>query len=254
MKKTMVWVGFFIGFQISVNAQSSETTSKIFIQKNNGDIIYAPTIEYKTPLFKKSYLAYGNDKIDASEVKFYQILDDYYINLKPVGKGFARRIIEGKINLYEQTTMNAAPMWGPSPAGFSVGMTSTTSHTSRYYNFGFEDAKVANYKNLMIDMKDNENSIASLARYQKNRNKRTLWYVIGGIAMVGGILTATKGTGETTQSYNFDTGRLETVESTEIRPVNLTIGILGFATIITTYVISRKKTDHIKEAILIYNQ
>lgn len=244
MGKIIIYM--LLSIQFTAYAQEFNTTSKHFIYKYNGEIINAKSIDYKAPLFKKSYLQYDGHEMDTKEVQFYQVEHGFFINLKNIRKGFAERIIKGKINLYEQTTTTTT--WTNN--GFGPGMPMTTTNTTRYYNFGFGEVKTANYDNLMTDMQDNAKSIEHLSKYQKTKNRRTIWYVIGGAAMLGGMLTAIEKTGE---SY-FDTQQFETVEETKIKPVNLTIGLAGFATIIATAINSRKKPDYIKEAVLIYNE
>lgn len=251
MKKLLFSLTLLFVCQIAMQAQEIDD-NKTYLYKYNGEVIYTNFIEYRTPLLKKSYLKYENNKINATEVKFYNTEGGFYVNLKGPGRGFAERIIKGRINYFEQA--NQVTMTQPTAGGFGMSMTTTSTVYSYFYNKKYEAPKRATYDNLIVDLADNPKSVLFLKKHKTVKSKRALWYVVGGIAMVAGILTAAKKTGEFSRGYNPDTGRIEDIEKTELRPVNLTIGLAGFATIITTYLKSRKKKDYIRESILIYNE
>lgn len=86
------------------------------------------------------------------------------------------------------TYNNAAPI--NNMRGIGLGGTSTTQNY--YYNSGFNSLKVATYKNLSVDLQRNPKSIVYLKKRQNAKKKRTMAYVLGGIAMVAGILTSAK--------------------------------------------------------------
>ncbi len=227
--------------------------NKNFIYKTNGEVIYGRNIDYKTPLFKKKYLLIDDVKIFSKEVKFYKSERGFFGSLENIRSGFAQRIMKGKINYFEQVTMSnstAMPMNG----GFGMTMSTPTTSISNFYNMGYEPLKSANYENLIVDLKSNVKSVLYLEKYHNAKKKRTLGYVLGGIAMAAGILTSTKKTGETNRSFNPNTGRIEDTAATEIKPVNLVIGLAGFGTIIANYLSSRKKRDYIRRAIETYNE
>ena len=107
---------------------------------------------------------------------------------------------------------------------------------------------------MSIDLKDNLESINYLNKHQDAKKKRTLAYVLGGIAALVGILTSGKKTGETTTSFNYMTGAFETVDKTELRPLNLTIVLVGLGEVAATALSSKKKKQYIQKAIELYNE
>lgn len=232
-------------------AQEKIDESKYFIHTYDGEIIYTKYIDYKTPLFKRNYFKINGEKIEERVVKFYRAENGFFGNIKDFGGGFAERIIKGKINLFEH--INTYTTNVPNANGFGSPMMTTNTVVNRYYNSGYNSLKVADYENLSVELASNSKSIEILNDFHTAKKKRVMWYVIGGVATVVGILTAGKKTGEYERTFNHNTGWYENTPVTEIRPVNLTIGLLGFATVVGTYISSLKKKDHIKKAIMIYN-
>ncbi|WP_139957054.1 hypothetical protein [Flavicella sediminum] len=251
MKKIIMLLGVFIS--IFEMASQEIDTNRNFVFKTNGEIVYGRYITSKNPIFKKDYLVIDDQKILNTEVQFYKSDSGFFGRVGKGNAGFAERIVKGKVNFFEQiSTSYAAPM--PMAGGFGMSMGRTSTTITNYYNKGFESLKLANYDNLIIDLKDNAESVVYLEKFHKAKGKRTLAYVLGGIAMVAGILTASKKTGETTRGYNQDTNRIEDMPVTELKPVNLAIGLAGFGTIIATYLSSRKKRDYVRKAIEVYNE
>ena len=252
MKKTIHLLLILLTFTLS-NAQEIDE-SKNFIYKTDGSIVYGKHLSYKTPVFKENYFDLDSLKIKSKNVKFYKFGEDFFGSIQEGRSSFARRTIKGKINYYTLTNIHyAAPI--PNAGGFG-GMTSgtTTTNNSYYYNTDYNSLKVANYENLSIDLQSNSESIVYLKKYHNAKKKRTIAYVLGGIAMVAGILTAAEKTGETTNSFNPNTGNFETSDVTKLRPVNLAIGLIGFGTIVTTIISSKKKKQYIQKAIEVYNE
>ena len=251
MKKALPLLIILLAYTIS-NAQEIDE-SKNFIYKTDGSVLYGKSISFKTPLLKANYFELDNLTIKSKEVKFYKSGEDFFGNTQSSGSNFARRIIKGKINYYKLTTSSySAPMPNPGGMGF-YGGGSTTSE-SFYYNTGYNTLKVADYENLSVDLQSNSESIVYLDKFKNAKTKRTLAYVFGGIAAVAGILTAGKKTGETTNSFNPNTGNFETTDVMEIRPVNLAIGLLGFGTVAVTALTGKKKKEYIRKAIEVYNE
>lgn len=160
-------------------------------------------------------------------------------------------MIKGRINYYELSSSYSATAF--TQGGFG-GWFIQGSNSSYYYNRGFNTLKAANYENLSIDLNDNLESINYLNKHQDAKKKRTLAYVLGGIAVLVGILTSGKKTGETTTSFNYMTGAFETVDKTELRPLNLTIGLVGLGEVAATALSSKKKKQYIQKTIEVYNE
>ena len=252
MKKTIQLL--FILFPIIISNAQEIDESKNFIYKTDGSILYGKHISYQTPVFKENYFNLDSLTIKSKDVKFYKSGEVFFGSIQNGKSSFARRTIKGKINYYELTgTSYSTPI--PNAGGFGgpVSFGGTTAN-SYYYNTGFNSLKIANYENLSIDLQGNSKSIVYLKKYHNAKKKRTIAYVLGGVAMVVGTLTAAKKTGETTNSYNPNTGRYETTDVTELRPVNLAIGLAGFGTIITNLISSQKKKQYIQKAIEVFNE
>ena len=200
---------------------------------------------------KKNYFNLDSLKIESKDVKFYKSGEGFFGSTRGGGESFARRTIKGKVNYYvlNGTYHNMAPLNNMGGIGFG----STSSTQSYYYNTEFNSLKVANYENLSVDLRKNPKSIVYLEKYNNAKKKRTIAYVIGGIAMVAGILTSAKKTGETTTSFNPNSGGFEESNVTELRPVNLVIGLAGFGTVVATMLSSKKKKKYILKAIEEYN-
>lgn len=229
--------------------------SKNFLMFYGGGIKYVDgLIRTKSPFFKKSYFEVNDQKYDLASVQFYNNSGSFYGNTYQANGAnvFAERILRGKVNYFEAiTTGYSAPMMNAN-GQFSGG--GSYSKKSRYYNKGFGPLKKANYANLANDLVDNQESMLLLQRYNKVSNREVIIYVIAGIATVAGILTAGEKTGEQNENFNPSTGRYETQDEYKLKPVNLTIGLIGFTTCIVNYFKSKKKYDYLEDAIYMYNK
>ncbi|PQJ21567.1 hypothetical protein [Tenacibaculum sp. SG-28] len=189
LKKTIQLLIAVLTFVINAKAQEIDE-SKNFIYKTDGSILYGVNLEYRTPMFKKNYFKLDSLTINSEDVKFYKSGVNFFGSTKGSGSSFALRTIQGKINYYTLTSTynNSAPINNTGGIGF--GGTSTTQNY--YYNSGFNPLKIANYENLSVDLQTNPKSILYLKKYHNAKKNRTLAYVLGGIAMVAGILTSAK--------------------------------------------------------------
>lgn len=243
MKKKIRLLTILMTISIS-NAQEIDE-NKNFIYKNDETILYGKTISHNTPPLKGNYFKIDSLTIKSKDVRFYKSGEYFYGNTQNSQSSFAIRIIKGRINYYELSSSYSAPAF--TQVGFGGGFVQG-SNSSYYYSRGFNTLKAANYENLSIDLKDNLESINYLNKHQDAKKKRTLAYVLGG------ILTSGKKTGETTTSFNYMTGAFETVDKTELRPLNLTIGLVGFGVVVATALSSKKKKQYIQKAIEVYNE
>lgn len=236
---------------ISISNAQEIDENKNFIYKNDETILYGKSISYNTPPFQGNYFKIDSLTIKSKDVRFYKSGEYFYGNTQNSQSSFAIRIIKGRINYYELNISYSVPTFthGVFGRGFVQG-----SNSSYYYNRGFNTLKAANYENLSIDLKDNLESINFLNKHQVAKQKRTLTYVLGGIAELVGILTSGKKTGKKTTSFNFMTNTFETVDETELQPLNLSIGLVGFGVVVATALSSKKKKQYIQKAIEVYNE
>lgn len=212
-------------------------------------------IRTREPWFKSSYFKLSSgEEIEFSKIQFYNDGSGFYGNTKTANQtnSFAQRILKGKVNYFEELIeVSSAPMMGAN--GMWMGGGSSTK-IRRFYNRGYGPLKKANYDNLVEDLVDNQESMLLLANYKKIRDRKVLIYVISGIASVAGLLTAFEGTGEYEESYNFETNRNETTEKYNVKPLNLTIGIVGIITGFVNYYKSRRNSEKLEDAIYAYNK
>ncbi|MDO3693735.1 hypothetical protein QVZ41_02595 [Wenyingzhuangia sp. chi5] len=211
-------------------------------------------VRVKSPFLGKQKVEADGVEYNISTVQFYKSGEDFYGNIYNATNrnSFARRILKGKVNYYEsESAVYNAPAMGPN--GQFMGGGGYSTRVDRYYNKGFGPMKKANYENLVVDLVDNQESLLLLQSYKKVRNREIFTYVFAAAATLGGLLTAFEGTGEMKSGYNFDTNRYETYEEKKIKPVNLTIGLLGLTTGIINYFTSKKKYRYLEDSIQVYN-
>lgn len=174
---------------ISIGNAQEIDENKNFIYKNDETILYGKTISHNTPPLKGNYFKIDSLTIKSKDVRFYKSGEYFCGNTQNSQSSFAIRIIKGGINYYELSSSYSAPAF--TQGGFGGGFVQG-SNSSYYYNRGFNTLKAANYENLSIDLKDNLESINYLNKHQDAKKKRTLAYVLGGIAALVGILTSGK--------------------------------------------------------------
>lgn len=153
--------------------------SEYFIELENGKMILGE-FEEKHPIFAKIYfLTSDENRIELEEVKSYKNEDGFFHKVPdPFSTtAFARRIVEGKIDLFSKKVSQSIPMSG---AG---GFTSFSPGFSFEYDIAFfkKNGEIlkANYPNLKIAINDNQNCVEYLNKY------KTLNYVQGGLIITG---------------------------------------------------------------------
>jgi hypothetical protein len=244
---------------VAQNAINKELRNPNYIQKFNGDVQYSKKIEIRKKAFKNPYFELDSTTIACSEVKTFQSDDGFFINLKNSYPGqrsdteFAQRSIEGKINAFTHTSIRTAYM----PSNGVDGMPNfvPTQSKSVYYTKGTSRLKTATLYHLKRDLSDHSIAFNYLSKYENAKEKRMITYIVSGLAAVIGILSASEKTGESSESFNMETGRFETVEKTTLKPYNLAIGLGGFVTFVVTSIRgSKEKGKFAEEAILLYNE
>ncbi|WP_242926200.1 hypothetical protein [Pontibacter vulgaris] len=188
MKKILTLLLFAVVFCLQANAQNEPNQQgRYYVQLQNGQIVYADKLKFKTPIFKQDYFLLNDSmqfRLDA--VKAYQNADGYYAR---VGYGsranaFAKRILHGpRISKYYTTTYDYYNM-GYSPYGYGMGAPSRR----RVYFFSKDDGPLQsfNYGNLQEALSDNASSMVMLKRYKSERFLTTGLSVLGaGIAAFG---------------------------------------------------------------------
>lgn len=240
MKKNLTLIAMII----LINNLSYCQNQKYFTRLFSGETIYAINIEFISKTFSKSYFLVNGNEIQKETVKFYKNYDGFFVNTKNLNlsgtSNFAKREISGNINLFgkEYTTYTTAM----DSNGMMMGGFATNATISYYYNKGeFGDLKKSNYKNLKVDLSDNPNSMSHLNKFKSVKQRETLLYFLGGAIMTVGVSSLINKTSNVPEDVTPKTGGSFAI-----------IGI-GFGTLITNYLTTKNKHDHIKNAIETYN-
>lgn len=270
MKKIIAVMLFFCVFiaHAQDNEETRETLEEIvarqnenknFIQLKTGAIFYFNSyIEKTQPFLGSSKLKVEGNEYDLDDVESYKVGTQFYKSTDAVFgacTSFAERIDVGKINIYKSyhTVYNAgAPMMG---VGGGMMMTYGGGASTKevyYYNKGNFPLKSMTYDNLVDDLVENQESMILLQTYKKAKNKEILWYVIGGAAAIGGILTAGEKTGDTVTEFDPQFG-LQEKDEVGLKPLNFGIAVGGLITIAINYLANRDNPNYLQEAIHKYN-
>jgi hypothetical protein len=168
----------------------------------------------------------------------------------PSSLPIAEKTVNGKINLYSSATPNTNfnSSSGYSGTNYRAGRFGTTyagpsplavaMAKQNFYNFGYGPVKVANYKNLSLDLVSNSESMALLSKYKKtNRNQNIFFAATTLSTLTAMILVLLPKNNETSgfppASYVFMGASV------------------GFG--ITTFVLANKKSKYLKASIESYN-
>ena len=187
MKKLLIVVMACYG----LNARSQTNESKNFLYLYSDSTIYAQRIRLGPDFTGSWALRVDSRRMPTKEVKFFQDNNGFYANTKNLNfsgaSSFAERIIDGKINLYQQVFYEDVPYEGDDHR-FS-GVRREVVNTRMFFNKGFSDLKRVNYDNLSLAMSDNQQSLDLLKSYRKSMNAGTAMYVAAGATALGCIAT-----------------------------------------------------------------
>jgi len=122
-------------FRIGSYGYQGDTTEKRnFLLKNDGSKIYGENIKkIYHPGFSKTDISIDNQTFPTSEIKGYQEANIFYLRYK----GYVKRIIHGKLNVYEMTLEEVR--------GTTGNLTSFTKY--KYFMQRGEDEKLQRIKN-----------------------------------------------------------------------------------------------------------
>lgn len=181
----------------ALNARSQVNESENFIRLYSDSTIYAQKIRLR-PDFSGSWaLRADSRKVPLERVKFFNNEDGFYANTRKLNLfgevSFAERIIDGKINLYQQV------VYEPIPFDMDYyrfrDRRRETVNSRMFFNKGMADLQKVNYDNLSKAMANNPESLDLLKSYRKSRQTSTIMYIAGGSALLAGMITLVTGTG-----------------------------------------------------------
>ncbi len=209
----------------------AQKSSLRFIELENGQKISSKEVRYVNPPFKRPYLLVDNEsRFQISTVKSYQNERGYFLkgSLPPQGEtGFAKRVLEGKISVYEKTTV--AYMTGPYAYG---GV-----HRSDYYTKGKAGFRRVNIRNLAIDLSDNPTSRSHVKKAKNTGVIQSIFYGLGAACIVYGIASfASQDHSQVDGGPNF--------------PPTLIAAPICF---LIPLPLNATKKDHLNKAITLYN-
>lgn len=188
MKKLLIVVMACYG----LNARAQVDESKNFLYLYSDSVIFAKRISLRADVFNTLQLRADSRRVSTDRVKFFNNQDGFFANTRQVTFGrrsaFSERIIEGRINLYQQLAYE--PYRYENEYGYGSRYSRPeTVEMNMYYNKGYGDLKKVNYNNLKQDMADRAESMDLLKRYRKNINTARTLYIAGGASVVAGLVT-----------------------------------------------------------------
>lgn len=193
MKKLLIIVMACYG----LNARSQVNESRNFVHLYSDSTVYAQKIRLRPDFMGSWTLRADSRRIPTERVKFFSNEDGFFANTRKLNffgeVSFAERIMDGKINLYQEV------IYDPVPFEFDYyrfrDRRRETVNTRMFYNKGLSDLKRVNYDNLRADMADNQKSLDFLEGYRKSRRTGTIMYVAAGAAFIASAVTLLSGSG-----------------------------------------------------------
>ncbi|WP_199136498.1 hypothetical protein [Pedobacter sp. ASV12] len=191
MKKLLIIVMACYG----LNARSQVNESKNYLYLYSDSTIHAQKVRLRPNFLGSWVLSADSRSVPLGQVKFFNNERGFFANTRQLNffgeASFAERIIEGKINLYQQIVYQDIPYDGVDYR-FS-GYRREPVSRRMFYNKGFADLKRVNYANLSTDMADNPQSLDLLKSYRKSMTTGTVMYVAAGAAILAGVVTLVSG-------------------------------------------------------------
>ncbi|GAB3824748.1 hypothetical protein GCM10028895_33520 [Pontibacter rugosus] len=180
-----------LGLLLSYMGFAQTGNGQFFVQLQNGQIVYANKLQYKSPIFKSNHFLLDDSlKFNPSMVSVFQNEDGYYARVEAGNSydSFAKRIMDGpRIDRF-YTTRTTYDGYGYSPYGYGYG--GARSSRKRIYFFSKDEGPLylMEFDNLETALADNASSMALLGRYRKDKLINTGVSIVGaGLLAVGAI-------------------------------------------------------------------
>ena len=155
----------------------------------SGEIVNGLELKYEAPSLKQAQFYMDGSSYSSDEVKFFQNSHGFFANLAKIHGGnserYALRIRKGAMSLYEEIEME---VYGGDElkTGEEATMQDPLLATGKmfdYYNIQDQPVREANYRNLVVDLKDNTESMKHLKRYRNYK-----WLQMGLIGLGSGVV------------------------------------------------------------------
>jgi hypothetical protein len=204
-----------------------------FAYLTSGKIIEGTTVELNRSLLARPSISVDDLKMKLSEVKFYQGRKGFHANIGKIGFlstriNFAKKIVDGEINLYE-----FEKTYVHNNGRTSYMNSYTTKKTYSYYNKGFGDVRKATYENLSLELRGNPLALSELKKYQTQKY-RALGLYAGGVLLVASSIFS-----------------LNRSQEPNLGHAGLLVG--GAVLYWSGYLVSRKKHKYLRTAVAMYN-
>ncbi len=186
MKKLLIIVMACYG----LNARAQVDGSRDFVYLFSDSIVYAKKVRLNPDLSGGWQVRADSRRILNDRIKFFNNDDGFFANTRQMNplriSSFSERIIEGRINLYQQTEYE--------PLGYGrrhryVRNTPQNVDHRMFYNKNYTDLKRVNYQNLRQDMADHPESIDLLNRYRRSVNTKKAMYTAAALSIVGSFIS-----------------------------------------------------------------
>jgi hypothetical protein len=208
MKLKFIFLIILFLLQYPMQAQVDSLSKQFDINGINSNFVYL----YSNQLFLTNYLDLKEDPqpynppnlfTDSSSyplhrVKFYQIENIIFANVSllvpcPNNNCFAIKVNGSKVNIFEYYKSTLAVPVKNSNSVVALAMVSGINMSDkgkvdRYYNMGTGDIKKIDYKNLKIDLKQNNGSMQNLQSSQRAFNLKGSFIAIGALSIASGVI------------------------------------------------------------------
>jgi hypothetical protein len=177
----------------NATAQLTKPVHKVVLF--SGEVFTGERLVYETPILRPAYFALDMEEFESSSVNYFQNNHGYFTNLARLhgmnSERYALRIATGKMNLFEEVDLSVYggdELKTADSSGIQDPMLAT-GEMYEYYSKGDQPVRKASYRNLVVDLKDNEQSIKHLHAY---RNYTILqWGMLGvGSAIIAANIMA----------------------------------------------------------------
>ncbi|AKD02747.1 hypothetical protein POKO110462_00430 [Pontibacter korlensis] len=225
--------------------QTSSGQGRYFIQLQDGRIVYADKLQYKSPIFKSNHFLLDDSlKYNPSMVSVFQNEDGFFARVEAGSRydAFAKRLTDGpRIDrFYTTRTYYDGGGYGYSPYGYGYGYGMPRTSRKRIYFFSKDNGPlyIMNYDNLETALADNASSMALLRRYKKDKLINTGVSIVGaGLLAVGAV-----------KSIN-DSQEINGTTNLKVSPLMYAgAGILGAQLVINLF-----QKDKLTQAMEVYN-
>lgn len=199
MKKLLIVALACCGFSATAQVQES----KNFLYLYPDSIVYAQRVRLHYDPFNTLVLRVDSRRVPLDRVKFFNNENGFFANTRKLDvfrrSTFAERVMDGKINLYQEIIYD--PYYDDSGyingygygryghRNYGYGVARPQVNSRMYFNKGYGELQRVNYKNLMAGMADNPECLDMLAGYRRKMNTGNILYGAAGASFIAGIIS-----------------------------------------------------------------